>query len=319
MTLEAYRRWTPGHVPSWSDGLWSGFPLLADPVTAGFYPVHWLSFFLTPEPHLRAFDLASALHAGILVAGVAMLLAELHASRRVMAFAAALTVLGVQFEWWIAVCLPAFATLSWWPWTLLAVERLAQPARAPTGPLVLGSATLAAQVLAGHPEFAAYGGTFAVAWLLTRQSGLPFRPRIGRAVLLVGGGLLLAAPQLLTAAAELANSPRPRSPLLLLDAMPASPAMLVDPRRLASPAGRPPFLGAATLALAFVALVRRAPRAGFLWVMAFLGWVLAIGAATPVYGWFSAVPPFALFPFRRSGWRSPSSRSSAWRPWEPNG
>ena len=43
--------------------------------------------------------------------------------------------------------LPWLAAVSWWPWMLLAAERLAHPEAALGRALALGSATLAAQLL----------------------------------------------------------------------------------------------------------------------------------------------------------------------------
>src|SRR5439155_526771 len=79
------------------------------------------------------------------------------------------------FQFWAAGFLPWLAAVSWWPWMLLAAERLAHPEAALGRALALGSATLAAQLLAGHPEPTLYGATFAGFWLVTRQAGLPLR------------------------------------------------------------------------------------------------------------------------------------------------
>ncbi len=294
MTLEAYRRWTAGEIPAWSDGLWSGFPLLADPVTAGFYPLHLLAFLVTPEPHLRAFDLATALHAGVLVAGVVAVLGALGAGREARVLGALLAFLGAQFHWWACGFLPSFAALAWWPWGVLAAERLAAPAAA-VGPIaLLGSAALAAQALAGYPEFALYGGSLAVLWLVTRGTGVPLARRLARAVFLVAPALMLAAAQVLPSALEVHDTVRAtRSVWAFLDAAPMALAPFLDP--LDGYFARPFFLGAATIALAAAGLWRRAPRGVFLALVAVGSVVVALGAATPAYGLLVRLPLFRLF------------------------
>ena len=294
MTLEAYRRWMAGEVPAWSNGLWAGFPLLAEPQTAGFYLPHLLPFWLTPDPHLRAFDLATALHAGILVAGIVRLLGELAAPPAVALFGGALALLAGEFQFWAAGFLPWLAAVSWWPWTLLAAERLAHAEAAFGRELVLGSATLAAQLLAGHPEPALYGAAFAGLWLVTRQAGLPLRRRLARAVLLGVLAALLAAPQLLPTAVEMRDSTRTAAPALGSLAPLQAAGGVVDPRVGSGPIVHS-FVGAATLILAMSAVVLRAPRAPFLALLAVGAWILTLGDRTPLLALLKAVPPFHLF------------------------
>ena len=59
LTFSAWRGWLHGRIPEWTDGIWSGFPLIAEPQSAVFYPLHWVTFALTGPSHLRAFDLAT--------------------------------------------------------------------------------------------------------------------------------------------------------------------------------------------------------------------------------------------------------------------
>jgi len=294
MTLEAYRRWMAGEVPAWSNGLWAGFPLLAEPQTAGFYVPHLLPFWLTPDPHLRAFDLATALHAGILVAGIVRLLGEFAAPPAVALFGGALALLSGEFQFWAAGFLPWLAAVSWWPWMLLAAERLAHPEAALGRALALGSATLAAQLLAGHPEPTLYGATFAGLWLVTRQAGLPLRRRLARVVSLGVLAALLAAPQLLSSAVEMRDSTRTAAPAFGSLAPLQEAGGVVDPRVVSGPMAHG-FVGGATLVLAMAAVILRAPRAPFLALLAVGAWILTLGDRTPLLALLKAVPPFHLF------------------------
>src|SRR5437867_496343 len=72
-TVPAFRSWAAGVVPAWTDLLWGGFPLLAEPTTAALYPPHAIAFVATLNAPLRFFDVALALHVGLLAAGSAML------------------------------------------------------------------------------------------------------------------------------------------------------------------------------------------------------------------------------------------------------
>src|SRR6185369_7339205 len=68
-TVTAFRAWAAGHPPEWTDLLWGGFPLLAEPTTAALYPPHVLAYVATIGAPLRFFDVVLALHMGLLAAG----------------------------------------------------------------------------------------------------------------------------------------------------------------------------------------------------------------------------------------------------------
>src|SRR5262245_24261159 len=195
MVAEACRHWSEGRVPSFTNGQWGGFPLATDPQATSFYPPNLLAFALSPHPHLRALDLATALHFGILAAGTFRLVAELGAGCIAALVAAGLTLLSPQILWWTTFA-TAFEALCWWPWLFLAAERLARPGRSVLGDALLGSLALGAQVLSGFVEFAFYGGCIAGLWIVCASSPLGVAERLGRALLLGAGGSLLAAPQL---------------------------------------------------------------------------------------------------------------------------
>ena len=76
-TQPAYRTWLSGRIPEWSDLLWGGVPLIGDSSSAVLYPPHLLAYLATASAPVRFFDVAFALHLGILAAGSAYLLGRL--------------------------------------------------------------------------------------------------------------------------------------------------------------------------------------------------------------------------------------------------
>lgn len=301
-TLEAYRAWTSGRLPQWTNAFWGGFPLLGDPTSAALYPPHLLAFAVTPAPHLRAFDVAFGLHMGLLVAGAVYLLCLLGVRPAAAVFGGVLTLLS-PFEHYAGLAFfPVLGALTWWPWSFAAAERLARPETAAIGRwAVLGWIALAAQVLVGDPEFALYGGLVSGMWLLTRRAGLPVHRRLLRAGLLGLGAVALAAPQLLPAIRYLPATWRAvgQTNATLTSLWLGDPLGLVLAGR-GPIGGFPFFFGLATVSLALVAVVTRRPRSLFLAGAALVGFVLALGAQTPLYDLLHALPPFYLFrgPFK---------------------
>lgn len=295
MKLEAWRQWETGRLPQWTSGLWCGYPLLGDATTGVWYLPHWLAFALTPAPHLRAFDVAEAMHLGLLVAGSAALLRRLGCGVAACALGAALAPLASQVLAWTAY-LPGFSSLAWWPWALLLADRLVD-ADAPRRAIWLASLPIGAQVLAGYPEMALYSGCGAGAWLMFARGGARPRQRLLRTAVLAGASALLAGPQLVPSALTMQHSIR-ASALDLRGWLPLQGGLLdvvdftLGPAELAI---LTPFLGAATLLLALAAIVLRAPRSGVLAGIAAVAGLAALGDRTPVYRLLSSLPLFDLF------------------------
>ncbi len=298
MKLAAWQQWADGQLPAWSNGLWSGFSLLGDPTTGVWYLPHFLAFGLTPAPHLRAFDLAAALHVGWLAAGSAVLLRRLDAGAVACGLAAVLVPLASHVLGWTAY-LPGFSALAWWPWVLVGADRLVETAdpRVPPRALVLASIPIGAQVLAGYPELGLYSGCMAAAWILAAGGEASISTRCLRVVALGGAAALLAGPQLVPGALSALDSVRDDVldvPAVL--SVQGTFADVVDPRAGDSAvAVLSPFLGAATLALGSVAVLRRTRGSGVLAGTALLTGLLALGDRTPAYGLLMALPGFDLF------------------------
>jgi hypothetical protein len=291
MQLEAFRQWTAGQVPFWSDAFWMGYPLLANCETGALYLPRLLGFLLTPEPHLRAFDWATALHFGLLVSGVVALLRRLGCRLAVAIPAAVASAMAPQVLWLTSFA-AAFGSLAWWPWLLLASDRLTAADR-PYSAVLLASVPLAMQVYTGYPELAVYSGCLAAAWILGVPSVLSWRARVARTLGLVATSVLLAGPQLLPTfrvleASRRAEAQEARSFLSIQ----GEAWKVFDPTTVDVLS---PFLGGATLLLALIAVIWGAPRARGIAIAALVAGLAALGEQTPVYETISRLPVFELF------------------------
>lgn len=299
-TVPAFRMWAAGTVPAWSDLLWGGFPLLAEPTTAALYPPHAIAFVATLGAPLRFFDVALALHVGLLVAGSAMLARTLGAGVVATTMAGLFALLSPALHAHALANFAAFAALAWLPWILCAVEALGRPTtRRFSGASWLAWTGLVAQVFVGMPEHALYSGTIAAVWLALRGRALPLRERLVRIALVGGGALSLAAPQTLATLAYLPATTRaaaaPSAELASLWI--ASPLGMLLP---AAGARVPAFAGIATLLLACVAIVRRRAGAGLLGAIATTTFLLSLGPTIGLYWWLHRLPLFDQFraPFK---------------------
>jgi hypothetical protein len=294
-TVPAFRAWMTGRIPEWSDLLWGGFPLLGDCTTAALYPLHVVAYVASRHDPLRFFDVAFALHLGLFAAGTAALLGTLGAGRGTVAFGGVLAALCPFAHFCGIAFFPVLGAQAWWPWGLVAAERLSRPGTPLIGgAMTLGWVALAAQVLVGVPEQATYAGVLMGAWVLTRRGPLPAGARLGRLALLAVGAVALPAPQLLPTMASLPLAGR------ALEGGEIASLWLRAPERLVIAGtgvmnGVPAFLGVAAPLLMVVAVLARRPRAAFLLVVAVVCFALATGPQAGLYEWLNAVPPFDRF------------------------
>ncbi len=297
LTVEAVRLWSRGTIPHWTDGVWSGYPLIGDPTAGAFYlpnlPIVWAA----GEPPVRAFDITFALHLGLLVAGAYRLLGLLGAGRPARLVGALLTLLTPFPHWTGMNFVPVTAAYAWWPWALGAAEELARASTPRFGrALVAGWIAIAAQVLLGMPEQMLYCALLVAAWLLTRRGGLGVGERCLRLGLLGVGAAALAAPQLLPTVLYLPTTVRGQPPEMasFVALYLTRPVQLVVPG-LGQLNGIASFYGLATLVAAGIGVASRAPRAGFLATAAGVAFLLALGDQTPAYQCLRSIPPFGYF------------------------
>lgn len=296
ITYEAYRGWSEGRIPEWTTRIWSGYPLLADPIGGPLYIPHLVAFALTPPPHFWAYELTTAFHSGLFVAGAVFLLRLLGAGVAAATFGGVLFLFAPFSHQWAVHLIPQHAALAYWPWLFAAAERLrASDTSAVGGFAWLGWVGLAGQIMGGYPEFAVYSGLVAALWMVALPSRRPLSSRILRVTTLALGGLALAAPQLLATAEVLAQSVRGEEPNPWLShalsntwTAPLQPFVTVD-------VAFTTLLGFGTIALAAIAVARRGPITWLLATLAGLGFVLSLGPKGIAYDILHAIPPLHLF------------------------
>lgn len=200
-----HRALVEGDAPWWTPNILGGYPIVADPLTALFYPPNLLMHALTPDtflPYIRL-EFQLALHFHWAAIGTYFLARSLTGSRAGALLAALTFAYGAFFAWHVPHLSP-ISSLSWLPWILLCLHlALRRRSILWTG---LGAATFGAMVLAGHAltivqvSYLVAGLTIVAAAREWRR--FPGEPRriastviIGAAI--VGLGVALAAVQLL--------------------------------------------------------------------------------------------------------------------------
>jgi hypothetical protein len=108
-----------GELPFWTPYIFSGFPFLADPQVAAWYPLNW-PFFLTGVTP-RAIQAELVLHALIVFTGAFLLFRRL-VPNQAAALAGALFYAFSGFFAEHSSHVGMFSTASWLPWLLIAFE-----------------------------------------------------------------------------------------------------------------------------------------------------------------------------------------------------
>jgi hypothetical protein len=326
LRLEAARQWKSGQLPLWNPYKRTGMPLLADTTAGAIYPGNFPFLFVkSPDgdtikpadtqtaastadsPVFRAMDEVAALHA--VLAGLFMYL-----FLRVIALGAAASVLGAvvfacsgTMGWFAAWYIQIQNSVVWLPLILAAVHKVGTGCRYPAAWVSLGAAAVALQFFAGFPETSFYSALIAIGYALSlMRRDRRWQPPLAVASI-YGAGLLLAAVQLFPALQLEALSRRPGTlSLEAFQSLPASASMVWSWMTASPPPGIefPPLaayhFGIAAVAAAAIGLVGTFRRSAFFVVVLAIGFVLSLGAATPVSGWFHALPGFGAFrhPFK---------------------
>ena len=304
LVTDAFHIWTSGRIPIWTGSYYAGYPLLAEPTAGVFYLPHLLSFSLSPHPHLRAFDISSVLHLGLLASGTFVLARRLGAARIASLLSVALMMMSVYVFIYLAFYHHYFVALCWFPWLLASADALARNERGWGRHVVFGSLALALQVLGGYAQLALYTGLIAAAFLLVGRSVVPMRSRLWRCALLLGCAGLLAGANAIPTWMELPYAFRTELAVSQTSlGVRFSLLGLIDPCRTLGPIADlflSPFLGLATGILATLALLRRARRSGLMVVVALMCALLSAGGSTPLWEWLWRLPGFGLF---RGPWK----------------
>src|SRR5579862_4398420 len=145
-------RLSSGHLPFWTPYLFSGYPLLANPEVAAWYPPHW-PFFLAGITPL-AIQLELALHALLASMGTWLLLRRTATNGG----AAVLGALAYGLSGFFAghsSHVGLFAAAAWFPWLLFAWRGAVEgDGRRCTA---LGGLAGGSMILAGYAQTAMYG------------------------------------------------------------------------------------------------------------------------------------------------------------------
>jgi hypothetical protein len=210
LRVEVFRAWQRGEVPSWNEAVFSGTPLLASYRPGALHPLMLLLAPLAPETAFQLLVLISLALAGPL--------AFLYARRLGACRVGALTTgLGFALGPYLVAHLADTATLvaaPALPLLLLAAENQLDRSAAGLRPMLGLAIATALVLLAGSSDavLAAallLGARLTLAFLPRVLSGRPFDgARLARSGAAIGGGVLLAAPQLLPTLVALGEAGR---------------------------------------------------------------------------------------------------------------
>ncbi len=174
-----------GRLPFWTPYIFSGYPFLANPEVAAFYPPHWPFFLSGVSP--RAIQWELALHAFLACFGAWLLISRLVADRAASvmgAFAYGLSGFFAGHSSHVGL----FSAAAGLPWLLVCFHEGLE-----SGPLlytVLGGLTGGMMILAGYVQTALYA--FAALGLYALASIYRMPKRCGRVLAIVVGMFAIA-------------------------------------------------------------------------------------------------------------------------------
>lgn len=294
-----------GDVPLWNPYNYAGHPFLADTQSAVFYPPRLLTVALVnaldrtaPGELYAALQTEMALHvllASLLMYALVRRLTAASGAHRLASIAgglvAALTyAYGGYLAGYPPLQLAVLEAGVWLPLALLAIFEATRAPRPGWLCLMLAGTALGLALLAGHPQTALFALYLALAflgyrlWLAGARTWRTWLPRFVLAAALMGlvaGGL--AAVQLLPGLEYLQQTSRDALPY----AEKAHGFPLRDLAQIVFPGvvseWSPLYIGIAGLALALVAVWRRAAHSLFFAIAALVAVVWSFGAGTVVF------------------------------------
>ncbi|MDA0164741.1 YfhO family protein [Solirubrobacter ginsenosidimutans] len=196
--LQARRSIRSGRLPTWSESIGAGQPMLATQQTAPLFPLQWLAFVLD---FWTSLGWIAALKLVLAAAGMAMLCRAL--GRSAVAAALGGTVFGFSTYLIAWVAHPHSNIFALLPWAFLFTLHTVRGR--PAGPIGL-AATAGLMLLGGHPGTALLAGLGTAAWAVfllaagLRAHELTSREALVRAALLLAagvGGLAIGAVMVL--------------------------------------------------------------------------------------------------------------------------
>ena len=203
---EAFRNF---QLPLWTDDLFMGAPLLANPQLGIFYPLNWIT---APLRAPNAIKVSILLHSVIAGAGMAFLYATVFGARLLPMLTAAIVysfsaTLGAHVEQ-----INQFQGLAWLPFLFAIYHRLLRGRKVGRDGMLF-AAVMALQIFCGHTQTVFISGVGLGVYGIGLGFGAPDRARATAKHLLllavgVGMALLLTLPQLLPSAELMGMSNR---------------------------------------------------------------------------------------------------------------
>jgi hypothetical protein len=192
-------------LPFWTPYIFSGYPLLANPEMAAFYPPHWLFYLFGVTPRSIQWELV--LHAFFACCGAWLLIVRLVPNRPAAvlgAFAYGLSGFFAGHSSHVGL----FSAAAGLPWLLLFFDSAVE-AQAPLF-IALGGLAGALMILAGYLQTALYGFAAMILFAVARIYLDPRRwPRVATTVLaILGIAFAIAAIQIFPTLELVANSIR---------------------------------------------------------------------------------------------------------------
>ena len=295
-----------GRLPVWSPGSYGGYPFAADPQTAVFYPLRWLTILLSLPWGLSLYALEVEALAHVWLAGAFSYgLAFVLTRRRAAALLAAVAFgLGGYTTSYPLLQLAVLETITWLPLILLLL-RHGVSARHPRPWLVVAGLALAMAITAGHPQTFLHVAYLAAAYLLFlgRRAGWSWRALAGRGLLVFLVAVGAAAATWLPALRLALHSTRSDAGYAFV----AGGQPLLNDLQVLLPGllalWSPEYVGVAPLALAFFAWwgrddahPERAAEIHFWAAVALVAGWLALGDAGILFQLaYHVVPGFSLF------------------------
>ena len=290
-----------GDIPLWNPYNHGGSPFAADPQSATFYPVRWISIWVSGYNAWTLADLQREVAVHYLLSSLLM-----YAFLRVATKRSSAAIIGsVIFAY--SGYLTSFPMLQitilqsaiWLPLVLLGIHlSLTRQGWAIRGVLI-GSLGLGLSILGGHPQTNLQVGYLSLAYLLFLgyHLHLSIRGIIGRVFLLFGVGVLIGAVQLLPAI-EFTNLSSRIDQYTYIDK--SSGFAIADTLQVIFPhllgAYSPLYIGVVGILLALGAMLRRTPTNLFWTTVVIISLFVSFGNHTIVYDIFYLfVPGMGLF------------------------
>jgi hypothetical protein len=298
---QTYRSLLSGRLPLWTECMWSGYPLQADPQAEVFYPPNWLMFgFLRLEGWgnfpIGALVAEVALHYLAVSVFVYLFLRSLSCRRGAAVLGAVVFTYGGYLTGSPPLQTATLEVDTWLPLALLFAGRLADTRRGRY--LALTALMLALSYLAGHPQTFIYAALLVVAYFTFRawQARWKLALWVGGGAALVALTAALAAAQLLPSVQFILNSTR--TSVAFDQAGHGFPFEDVIQFFLTGFASywQPLYVGILPLGLAAFALTRRSNEVRFWAGAALVGLILSFGTKAAAYdAAYWLVPGYQLF------------------------